>query len=165
MPVGEEVRSIVEHYVATLPEATPPAVVDKARSDFTWFFLDGFTDPESAMGSSDTAAGAGSVAGRDYRRKHPDRLASVMTGFGYTAVKVQGTLQTGFEISSFSPDDQPRAMWWLSVLGDTPAAKKGVYPARCSKVRIAGFLSPPGSHGQMGMSTHQVYVYELSCVK
>jgi len=163
LPASEEVQSIAKQYVDSLAKSTRPELVDQARADFIWSFLQGFTNSEGAVGSSKDAVSKGFEAGQKYRHKNPEMLAHTMAGFGYTAIDVRGTWQTGPELSGFAPGNQRNPIWWLSILGNSPAAKSDISPEHCFYVNITGFLSPAGRYGHMNGFSHEVFVYEMSC--
>jgi hypothetical protein len=163
LPASEEVQSIAKQYVDSLKQSTQPERVNQARADFIHAFLRGFTNSEGAVGSSNDAVTKGFEAGQNYRHKNPEMLAHTMTGFGYTAIDILGTWQIGPELSGFAPGKQRKAIWWLSILGNSPAAKSDISPEHCSRANIVGFLSPAGRYGHMGGFTHEVFVYEMNC--
>lgn len=164
-PASAEVQSIAEHYIETLPKSTSPQRIKQAHDAFIWSFLDGFTDSEGAIWSSDNARTQGFEAGQTYRHQNPKELSHIMSGFGYKPIRLRGIWQTGPELSKFVPANNPNDRWWLSILGNSPAAKSHFSPEQCQNVQVSGFLSPRGQYGHMGGFAREVYVNTISCVR
>ena len=165
LPAGAEVQSLAEHYITSLPKSTPPSQLEQARNAFKFAFLMGFTNSEGAIGSDNDAITKGFKAGQTYRHRHPHELAHVMAGFGYKPMTMRGIWHTGPELSVFCPANNPKAYWWLTILGNSPAAKGHISPEQCTDVQISGFLSPAGQYGHMGGFSREVYADSIMCLR
>jgi hypothetical protein len=89
-------------------------------------------------------------------------LAACATTSATHAQRYSGTLDWGFETSSFRTDDG-QGPYWLS--SDTvwdqvtaPLRASGHGPWGRVHLVVDGVLSPPGSYGQMGSYAHELKV-------
>lgn len=165
LPASVEVQNLAEHYIASLPKSTSPSQLEQARNAFKFAFLSGFTDSEGAIWSESDAITKGFQAGQTYRHQHPNEVAHIMVGFGYKPIAVRGIWRMGPELSVFCPASNTKAYWWLTILGNSPAAKAHVSPEQCIDVQISGFLSPAGQYGHMGGFSRDVYANSIMCLR
>jgi hypothetical protein len=121
---------------------------------FSAGFLSGFTSPEAVLAVVNKADGyrAGHMAGQSYRKAHPERLATVLTEYGYIEVESTGLYSSSRIYSSFRPDEKEhRSTWCLDSLGpkwpagsDEPQERTLLGPIYKIRLHVKGFLSPEG---------------------
>jgi len=165
LPASAEVQSLAEHYLASLPKSATPSQLEQARNAFTYAFLMGFTNSDGAVGGDNDAITKGFTAGQTYRHRHPNELAHIMAGFGYKPITMRGIWHTEPELSVFCPASNPEDNWWLSILGNSPAAKAHISPKQCTDAEIDGFLSPVGRYGHMGGFAREIYANSIKCLR
>jgi len=113
-------------------------------------FFAGYTNPDSKTYAASSLAMNAYTAGQDYWRAHPDQRDSILAGYGYERVELDGTWTRAFEISGFTPRDG-KGLWWVSPLaGAMPTEARG------GPVRISGYLSSSGHYGHMGMYNREL---------
>lgn len=144
--------------IARAAQALPEAAAARARGDavqeFAHWFFEGFTHPDGGNSLQDAYTRTAWEAGQAFWRERLGRRDEIMAGYGYARVEAQGSWRRRFEVSAFTPEDRPGETWWVSSFGGVrwTALQPGQADAdfAAARVRLSGYLSPPGRHGHLG---------------
>ena len=144
--------------IARAAQALPEAAAARARGDavqeFAHWFFEGFTHPDGGDALQDAYLRTAWQAGQAFWRERPGRRDEIMGGYGYARVEAEGTWTRRFEVSAFAPQDRPGETWWVTSFGGVrwTALQAGQADAdfATARVRLSGYLSPPGRHGHLG---------------
>ena len=142
----------------------------RRRVIFIEAFFDGYRvgmefDGDSSMEVRLMRAGA--QAGKEYRRANPNSVEATYASFGYTAIAMNGTWQTGFEASRFVPaEGYEGEEWWLDPLPElSTRMTASSLPEEAMAVQISGYVSGLGRHGHLGQYQRRVYVREIKVLE
>jgi hypothetical protein len=146
-----------DRYFSAANKPADRCSADALRARYVRSFFDAYVRPESNIQGPDTpelrAMQAAMRSGAEYRRRPNDNFDVTMAAFGYTPFNGEGTWETGFEISAFSPlEAQQLERWWLEGLtkdiikiGDSAGVVK-----RKQKLKVSGYVSGSGAYGHLG---------------
>ena len=128
---------------------------DAADERYAGAFFDGFRHPDGGIWTNDALRREAYQQGQAYWRTHPEAAQrdAIFTGYGYTRVEEDGELVKGFEISSFQSSVQVGPCW-LDYAGTASSKLQGA-------VHVAGYLSPPGQYGHLGMYHYELLAYSI----
>lgn len=141
-----EALRMAEAWLETRSQSQSIAAAE-LRDRYLRDFFDGFT---AAGAQERPKATEGFAAGVAYRREHPDRERAVMLGFGYEVVACAGEYTVGFENVWLRPAHQSGEKWWVQPMVPLPSADgEPGQLATTRRIRVGGYLSPPGKHGHL----------------
>lgn len=158
-------EKLAENYISSRAELrTDPYKARFVREDYLSGFKHAFLAPHHKLASGPEVSFAAEAAGRDYRRKHPQKFEQTMADYGYQHYDEVGSWVQAFEISSFDPGDRRKIGGWLNILGDSPAERFKRPEAGCRTLRVMGYISPKGTYGHLGMYAWEIYASEVRCI-
>lgn len=153
-PVPPAVVQLAESFLNSLQGSARPKNRDEAREQFSASFLLGFTSPGARFLCDSPIERSGFAAGQAYWLEHPGDRDAIFAGYGYEHTDTVGSWIQAFEVSAFSPVPPRGGQWWLEWLGDAlegiPLSDDLTRSSRKLRVRVVGYLSPPGQYGHMG---------------
>jgi hypothetical protein len=163
-----EMPTIVAQYAEAFVQAHPDEKTQAGRTvaeEYGWWFFRGFT---SLFGRSAWAEEPFIEAyrlGQLYWRDHPSERADIFAGYGYLPVEKTGKWWRGFEVTAFSPEDDPNPNWWMTTIQSFDWRSVGVMPDKPklgrgvrAHIRINGYVSPVGHYGHLGGFKREVLV-------
>jgi len=128
-------------------------------------FLDGFLHPDAERWSSDpeSASYRGYLAGQQHGRVHPEQRHALLLAYGYMLVERVGEYHYGFEVSTFFPEGG--GAWWIESLTKWPEMPDPPhYRIAYVRYRLAGYLSPLGQYGHLGMCPRRLLATRIEQV-
>ena len=103
-------------------------------------------------------------AGKAYQVSHLEDADTIMSGYGYRRVAVEGNLLEGFEMNAFAPKGKADELWALGDFRDHLSRQTPNYSGSSgsNSVQIVGYVSPIGEYGHLGALKREVLVESIT---